>query len=106
MKITEVRIFPKGEEKLKAYAAITFDDVFVIHNLRIVKGDKGLMVCMPSRKKTDGTFKDIAHPITNEFRQELEVTVLRAYEQKLSSSSADQPAAPLPAAAENSSGMV
>lgn len=83
MKITEVRIFPKGEEKLKAYAAITFDNVFVIHNLRVVQGEKGLMVCMPSRKKNDGTFKDIAHPITNEFRRELEDIVLAAYEQKL-----------------------
>jgi stage V sporulation protein G len=83
MKITEVRVFPKGEEKLKAYAAITFEDVFVVHNLRIVKGEKGLMVCMPSRKRNDGTFKDIAHPITNEFRHELEQVVLKAYEEKL-----------------------
>ena len=83
MVITEVRIFPKNEEKLKAYAAVTFDNVFVVHNLRIVKGEKGLMVCMPSRKKNDGTFKDIAHPITNEFRGELEKIVLTAYEKKL-----------------------
>ncbi len=83
MNITEVRIFPKNEEKLKAYAAVTFDDVFVVHNLRIVKGEKGLMVCMPSRKKNDGTFKDIAHPITNEFRHQLEEIVLKAYEEKL-----------------------
>jgi stage V sporulation protein G len=83
MKITEVRIFLKGEEKLKAYAAVTFDEVFVVHNLRIVLGDKGLMVCMPSRKKNDGTFKDIAHPITNDFRNEIEKIVLSAYETKL-----------------------
>ena len=83
MKITEVRIFLKDEEKLKAYAAITLDNVFVVHNLRIVKGEKGLMVCMPSRKKNDGTFKDIAHPIANEFRSELEKVVLEAYEKKL-----------------------
>jgi len=86
MKITETRIFPREEEKLKAYAAVTFDDVFVVHNIRIVKGERGLMVCMPSRKKTDGTFKDIAHPITNEFRHDLEQIVLRAYEQKLKES--------------------
>ena len=83
MKITEVKVFPKSEEKLKAYAAITFDECFVVHNLRIVKGEKGLMVCMPSRKKNDGTFKDIAHPITNEFRSEMEAVVLKAYEDKL-----------------------
>lgn len=97
MKITEVRIFPKGEEKLKAYAAITFDDVFVIHNLRIVQGEKGLMVCMPSRKKNDGSFKDIAHPITNDFRHELEDVVLAAYEQKLKEG-------PGPAAAQDDDG--
>ena len=82
MKITEVRIFPKEEEKLKAYAAVTLDGVFVVHNLRVVKGEKGLMVCMPSRKMNDGTFKDIAHPITNDFRHELEQEVLKVYEQK------------------------
>ena len=87
MKITEVRVFVKSEEKLKAYAAVTFDDVFVIHNLRIVKGERGLMVCMPSRKKPDGTFKDIAHPINSEFRQELEQRVLKAYEEQLQESS-------------------
>lgn len=89
MNITEVRIFPKGEEKLKAYAAITFDNVFVIHNLRIVKGEKGLMVCMPSRKMNDGTFKDIAHPITNEFRHDLEQRVLKAYEEALQGQAAE-----------------
>ena len=83
MVITEVRIFPKKEDKLKAYAAITFDNVFVVHNLRIVQGEKGLMVCMPSRRKNDGVFKDIAHPITNEFRAELEKVVLDAYNKKL-----------------------
>ncbi len=83
MNITEVRIFPKNEEKLKAYAAITFDDCFVVHNLRIVQGERGLMVCMPSRKKTDGTFKDVAHPINSDFRRGLESKVLDAYEMKL-----------------------
>lgn len=83
MVITEVRVFPKKEDKLKAYAAITFDNVFVVHNLRIVQGEKGLMVCMPSRRKSDGVFKDIAHPITNEFRSALEKVVLEAYNKKL-----------------------
>ncbi|MDD2524116.1 MAG: septation regulator SpoVG [Endomicrobiia bacterium] len=90
MTITEVRVFPKSEEKLKAYAAVTFDNVFVVHNLRIVKGEKGLMVCMPSKKKNDGTFKDIAHPITNEFRSELEKIVLAAYDKKLSEAPQEQ----------------
>jgi len=84
MKITEVRVFPKHEEKLRAYAAVTFDDCFVVHNLRVVQSDnKGLMVCMPSRKRTDGTFKDICHPITTDFRQELESLILNAYDKML-----------------------
>ncbi len=83
MKITEVRVFLKGEEKLKAYAAVTMDDVFVVHNLRVIKGEKGLMVCMPSKKNNDGTFKDIAHPITNDFWHQLEQIVLVAYDKKL-----------------------
>ena len=90
MKITEVRIFPKNEEKLKAYAAVTFDDCFVVHNLRIVQGERGLMVCMPSRKKNDGTFKDVAHPISSDFRHELEQNVLSAYEQKLKETPSDK----------------
>ena len=97
MKITEVRIFLKDEEKLKAYAAITLDDCFVVHNLRIVQGGNGLMVCMPSRKKNDGTFKDIAHPINNEFRGEMEKTVLHAYEEKLRELES-QTAVPVPTA--------
>ena len=83
MKITEVRVFLREDEKLKAYAAVIFDGVFAVHNLRIVKAEKGLIVCMPSRKKNDGKFIDIAHPITNDFRDELEKAVLVAYEAKL-----------------------
>lgn len=83
MKITKVRVFLQNEEKLKAYAAIVFDDCFVVDNLRIIKGEKGLMVCMPSRKKNDGTFKDVAHPITNTFRREIELAVLKEYEAQL-----------------------
>jgi len=90
MNITEVRVFLKEEEKLKAYAAMTFDDVFVVHNLRIVKGEKGLMVCMPSKKNNDGTFKDIAHPISNGFRHKIEEIVLEAYEKKLSEAEVPQ----------------
>jgi 4-diphosphocytidyl-2-C-methyl-D-erythritol kinase len=82
MRITEVRIFPRTDDKLKAYAAVIFDDVFVVHNLRVVMGDRGLMVCMPSRKKNDGTFADVAHPIKNDFRNEIERSVLNAYDMK------------------------
>jgi len=79
MEITEVRIHLRPESKLKAFATITFDNTFVVHNVKIVNGKKGLIVSMPSRKVKDGSFKDIAHPITNEFRSKLEKAVLDAY---------------------------
>ncbi len=79
MEITDVRIHLRPEAKLKAFATITFDNTFVVHNVKIVNGKKGLVVSMPSRKVKDGSFKDIAHPITNEFRGKLEKAVLDAY---------------------------
>ncbi|OGS23281.1 MAG: hypothetical protein A2252_09360 [Elusimicrobia bacterium RIFOXYA2_FULL_39_19] len=82
MEITEVRITPRPEEKLKAYVDITLDSCFVVHNIRIVKLEKGLRVFMPARKKEDGTYKEIAHPITSDFRKRLEEKILAAYETK------------------------
>ncbi|MBU0508993.1 septation regulator SpoVG [bacterium] len=79
MNITEVNINLRDEDKLKAFVNITFDDVFVVRGLKVIEGKNGLFVCMPSRKLEDGTYKDIAHPISNEFRQQLEEQVLREY---------------------------
>ncbi|MCC6477404.1 SpoVG family protein [bacterium] len=76
MTITEIHINLRDEEKLKAFVNITFDDVFVIRGLKIIEGKEGLFVCMPSRRLEDGTYKDIAHPITNEFRRQLESQIL------------------------------
>lgn len=84
MEITEVRIHLRPEVKLKAFATITFDNTFVVHNVKIVSGKKGLVVSMPSRKVKNGSYKDIAHPITNEFRSKLEKAVLDAYHKALS----------------------
>ena len=83
MEITEVRVSIRNEERLKAYVTVTFDDCFVVRHIRIVKTDKGLLVSMPSRKLPDGTHKDIAHPISQEFRKKLEDKVLGAYEDEL-----------------------
>lgn len=80
MEITEVRVFPVNEEKLKAYATITFDDCFVVRDLKVIHGNSGLFVAMPSKKRKDGTFKDVAHPLNNEFRSKIEMAVLDAYE--------------------------
>lgn len=83
MKITEVRIFLKNEERLKAYASITFDDAFVVRNLKVIQGKKGLFVSMPNRKTKDGEYKDVAHPVNNEMRDSIESQVLEAYNIKL-----------------------
>ena len=82
MEITEVRVFPVNEEKLKAYATVTFDDCFVVRDLKVIHGNSGLFVAMPSKKRKDGTFKDIAHPLNNEFRSKIEKAVLDAYEKE------------------------
>ena len=80
MDITDIQIKKvEGEGKLKAYASITFDDLFVVHNLRIVEGNSGIFVGMPSRKTRSGEFKDIAHPIKSEFRKLIEEAVLAAF---------------------------
>ena len=83
MEVTEVRITIRSEERLKAYVTVTFDHCFVVRHIRVVKTDKGLLVSMPSRKLPDGTHKDIAHPITQEFRKVVEDKILAAYRQEL-----------------------
>ena len=82
MEITEVRVSVRNENRLKAYVTVTFDDCFVVRHIRVVKTDKGMLVSMPSRKLTDGTHKDIAHPITQEFRKKVEDSVLAAYKEE------------------------
>lgn len=83
MDITEININIRGEEKLKGFVNVTFDDVFVVRGLKVIQGNSGLFVCMPSRKMQDGTYKDIAHPIRNDFRQELEKLILDEYHRLL-----------------------
>ena len=82
MEITEVRVYPRNEEKLKAFATVTFDNSFVVRNLKVIYGQQGLFVAMPSRKMADGSHKDIAHPINNETRKMIEEKVLSAYKEK------------------------
>jgi len=83
MQITEVRVYPRNEEKLKAFVTVTFDDSFVVRNLKVIQGQNGLFVAMPSRKMADGSHKDIAHPIKNEVRRMIEEKVLAAYQEKI-----------------------
>lgn len=79
MQITEIRVHLRSEDKLKAFVTVTFDHAFVVRNMKIIEGNKGLILCMPSRKLPDGTYKDIAHPISMEFRKYLEDNIMAAY---------------------------
>ena len=83
MKITEVRITLRDDGKLRAFASITFDDCFVVRGLKVIEGNTGLFVAMPSRRRPDGTYQDIAHPINNETRDMLEREVLDVYNREL-----------------------
>ena len=83
MEVTEVRVFPVDEEKLKAYVTITIDNCFVVRDLKVIKGNNGLFVAMPSKKRKDGTFRDTAHPLNNETREMIESKVLAEYEREV-----------------------
>ncbi len=81
MKVTKVVVKPvNNNTRLKATASVTFDDEFVVHGVRVVEGDKGLFIAMPSRKMNDGTHKDVAHPLKTETRQMIQDAVLAEYE--------------------------
>jgi stage V sporulation protein G len=83
LEITEVRVALKNEEKLKAFASITLDNCFVIRGLKIISGSQGYFVSMPSRRRKNGTFQDIAHPINNDMRKRIEDRVLDTFESEL-----------------------
>jgi stage V sporulation protein G len=85
MNITEVRVFPvtKGDEKLKAFATITLDNCFVVRDLKIIHGSTGLFIAMPSRKKKDGTYADVAHPLDSGTRHAIEEAVISEYQRTM-----------------------
>jgi stage V sporulation protein G len=80
MEITEVKVFPIQEEKLKAFVSIVFDQCFMVNDIKIIQGRDGLFISMPSRKKKNGEFKDVAHPLNNETRRMIEEKVLSEYD--------------------------
>lgn len=82
MKITDIRIrlIPNEESKLKAVASVTFDDCFVVHDIKVLEGNQGYFVSMPSRKTPDGEYKDVAHPINTATREDINKQVLAKYE--------------------------
>ena len=85
MKITDVRVrlVNKDDSKLKAVASITIDDCFVVHDVKIIDGNDGFFIAMPSRKTADGEFKDVAHPIKSKTRNEIIESVLEAYKNEV-----------------------
>jgi len=82
MEITEITVSIRDEDKLKAFVNVTFDNCFVVRGMKVIKGATGYFVSMPSRKMNDGTYRDIAHPITNDFRDRIEKAILRQYQEE------------------------
>jgi len=87
IEITEVRVALRDDPKLKAFVSITLNDSFVIRGLKIIHGNSGLFVAMPSRKRPDGKHQDLAHPINDDTRRYLHNIVMQAYQQELASPS-------------------
>src|SRR6185436_17533610 len=83
MEITEVKVFPVQEEKLKAFVSIVLDRCFMVNDIKIINGKEGLFISMPSRRKKNGEFKDVAHPLNNETRKMVESRVLAEYQRVL-----------------------
>ncbi|WNG35655.1 septation regulator SpoVG [Archangium minus] len=80
MNITDVKVYPVDEDKLKAYVTITLDHCFVIRDLKVIHGASGLFIAMPAKRRKDGTYKDIAHPLNADTRNQMERTILLEYE--------------------------
>ncbi len=84
MQITDVRVRKITKEgKMKAIVSITLDNEFVVHDIKVIEGDKGLFIAMPSKKATDGEYRDIAHPINSSTREIIQRTILESYEKAL-----------------------
>ncbi|HBV03338.1 stage V sporulation protein G [Mammaliicoccus lentus] len=82
MKVTDVRLRKiQTDGRMKALVSITLDDAFVVHDLRVIEGNSGLFVAMPSKRTPDGEFRDIAHPINSEMRQEIQEAVMKVYDE-------------------------
>ncbi|MDH8771978.1 septation regulator SpoVG [Staphylococcus epidermidis] len=82
MKVTDVRLRKiQTDGRMKALVSITLDEAFVIHDLRVIEGNSGLFVAMPSKRTPDGEFRDIAHPINSDMRQEIQDAVMKVYDE-------------------------
>jgi len=94
MNITQVKVFPVTEEKLKAYVSIVLDDCFLVSDLKVIQGPNGLFISMPSKRKKNGEFKDVAHPLNRETRERMEKRILEEYERVRATTPAAEPPPP------------
>lgn len=89
MQITDVRIRKVEKEgKMKAVVSITIDEEFVVHDIKVIDGEKGLFIAMPSRKAADGEYRDIAHPINSDIRNKIQQIILEKYESEVATEEA------------------
>ena len=91
MEITDVKVRKLFDEgPMKAIVSVTFDDAFVVHDIKVIEGHDKLFAAMPSRKSADGTYRDIVHPITSDMREELQSAILKKYEEYMESEAAGE----------------
>lgn len=84
MQVTDIRVRRIAKEgKMKAIVSVTLDDAFVVHDIKVIEGEKGLFIAMPSRRASDGEYRDIAHPINSETRDNLQTLILAKYKESL-----------------------
>jgi stage V sporulation protein G len=86
MDITQIRVFPVYEDKLKAFVSVVFDHCFVVSDIKIIEGTSGLFVSMPSKKRKNGTFRDIAHPLNSETRRKFEEQIITRFREVITES--------------------
>jgi len=92
MEITQIKVFPVDEEKLKAFVSVIFDDCFVVSDIKIIQGTSGLFVSMPSKRRKNGTFRDIAHPLNNETRRRFEEQIILRFREVVEQAGGSAPA--------------
>jgi len=91
VEITQIRVFPVQEEKLKAFVSVILDECFVVSDIKIIQGTSGLFVSMPSKKRKDGSFRDIAHPLNNETRRRFEEQIISRYREVVEETGGEPP---------------
>lgn len=85
MTVTDVKVFPVAEDKLKAFASVVFDDCFVVSDIKIIQGEHGLFVSMPSKRRKNGSFRDVAHPLNSDTRRMIEERIIEKYRESVAS---------------------